>query len=62
MKEIDQSTTQKRPYQTPGLLTVRLMPSTMISASTPEVHTTTESAEVEYEILTKDRHIWDDEW
>jgi len=64
MKQILQLAAQKRPYVTPVLLEVPLTTTQMLAGSgDPDVHTTSEKASTEYEVLTKESHnIWNDEW
>lgn len=64
MKKILQPAAQKRPYMTPALLEVPLTTKRMLALSgDPFVYTTSEKANTDYGVLTRESHnIWDDEW
>jgi len=59
---------QKRPYETPALLTIRVAPTQMLAVSgDPKVQTTSEKASTDYDALVKgssrsDYSVWDDDW
>ena len=60
-----QQSTAKQPYKTPVLQVHCLAPIQMLAFSNPEVRTTNDKADVNYDALVKrDRSysVWDDDW
>ena len=51
MKQICQTVAQKRPYTTPELLEVSITYMQMLCTSGPDVNTTSDPADENYEIL-----------
>ena len=63
MKQIYQTSAQKRPYMAPELLIVRITSTQMVCTSGPDVYTSTDPADSNSEILTREnRNFWGGGW
>jgi len=66
MKQVHPTDAIKRPYSTPTLYTHCVAPMQMLAISgDPEVHTTSDPADTDYDALTKENrsdNVWDDDW
>lgn len=63
MKNNYQTSAQKRPYMAPELLIVRITSTQMVCTSGPDVYTTPDPADNNYEILTRENNdFWGTEW